>query len=102
MAKKLCEFPEALERENYLEAVSREFFINYEDLKRLVNRMGARLGPVAPREEEENTAGKKKKDREDGRNQSQRLLLTWLIENPFLFDRESSLPMILLKICTIR
>ncbi len=46
VAKKLCEFPEALERENYLEAVSREFFINYEDLKRLVNRMGARLGPV--------------------------------------------------------
>ena len=87
VAKKLCEFPEALERENYLEAVSREFFINYEDLKRLVNRMGARLGPVAPREEEENTAGKKKMDREDGRNQSQRLLLTWLIENPFLFDK---------------
>lgn len=87
VAKKLCEFPEALERENYLEAVSREFFINYEDLKRLVNRMGARLGPVAPREEEENTAGKKKKDREDGRNQSQKLLLTWLIENPFLFDK---------------
>ena len=87
VAKKLCEFPEALERENYLEAVSREFFINYEDLKRLVNRMGARLGPVAPREEDENTAGKKKKDREDGRNQSQRLLLTWLIENPFLFDK---------------
>ena len=87
VAKKLCEFPEALERENYLEAVSREFFINYDDLTRLVNRMGARLGPVAPREEEENTAGKKKKDREDGRNQSQRLLLTWLIENPFLFDK---------------
>ena len=87
MAKKLCEFPEALERDNYLEAVSREFFINYEDLKRLVNRMGARLGPVSPREEEESTSVKKKKDREDGKNQSQRLLLTWLIENPFLFDK---------------
>lgn len=87
VAKKLCEFPEALERDNYLEAVSREFFINYEDLKRLVNRIGARLGPVSPREEEESTSVKKKKDREDGKNQSQRLLLTWLIENPFLFDK---------------
>ena len=87
VAKKLCEFAEALERDNYLEAVSREFFINYEDLKRLVNRMGARLGPVSPREEEESTSVKKKKDREDGKNQSQRLLLTWLIENPFLFDK---------------
>lgn len=87
VARKLCEFPEALERENYLEAVSREFFINYEDLKRLVNRTGARLGPAVPREEEERSVSKKKKDREDGKNQSQRLLLTWLIENPFLFDK---------------
>lgn len=87
VARKLCEFPEALERENYLEAVSREFFINYEDLKRLVNRLGARLGPASPREEEERAPGKKKRDREDGMMQSQRLLLTWLIENPALFDK---------------
>lgn len=87
VARKLCEFPEALERENYLEAVSREFFINYEDLKRLVNRMGARIGAPPSREEEERVPGKKKKDREDGMKQSQRLLLTWLIENPALFDK---------------
>ena len=29
----------------------------------------------------------KKPDREDGIRQSQRLLLTWLIENPELFDK---------------
>ena len=89
VAKKLLEFPEALERDNYLEAVSREYFINYEDLKRLVNRLGASFGPVSQtsRGEEEGLKNRKKKDKEDGVKQSQRLLLTWLIENPLLFDK---------------
>ncbi len=89
VAKKLLEFPEALERDNYLEAVSREYFINYEDLKRLVNRLGASFGPVSQtsRGEEEGLKNQKKKDKEDGVKQSQRLLLTWLIENPLLFDK---------------
>ncbi|WP_395548578.1 MULTISPECIES: DNA primase [unclassified Lacrimispora] len=88
VARKLLEFPEALERENYLEAVSREYYINYEDLKRLVNRLGASLGPsVAQREEEGSLKSQRKKEKEDGVKQSQRLLLTWLIENPLLFDK---------------
>ncbi len=89
VARKLLEFPEALERENYLEAVSREYFINYEDLKRLVNRLGASLGPSvsAQREEERSLKSQRKKEKEDGVKQSQRLLLTWLIENPLLFDK---------------
>lgn len=83
IAKKLLEFPEALERDNYIQAVSREHFINYQDLKRLVNRLGSRLGG-AP----EKTGGlQKRKEKEDGNRQSQRLLLTWLIENPKLFDK---------------
>ncbi|MDK2964445.1 MULTISPECIES: DNA primase [Lacrimispora] len=89
-ARKLLEFPEALERENYLEAVSREFFIPYQDLKNLVNRLGAALGPVRPGSREaveEGGKNQRKKEKEDGVMQSQRLLLTWLIENPVLFDK---------------
>lgn len=89
-ARKLLEFPEALERDNYMEAVSREYFINYEDLKRLVNRLGASLGPAVSasrRAEKKNTKTQRKKEKEDGVKQSQRLLLTWLIENPLLFDK---------------
>ncbi|MDF2888926.1 MAG: primase [Lacrimispora sp.] len=89
-ARKLLEFPEALERENYLEAVSREFFINYQDLKRLVNRLGAMFGSARPSirgEEEQNGKNQRKKEKEDGVMQSQKLLLTWLIENPVLFDK---------------
>ena len=92
-ARKLLEFPEALERDNYIQAVSREHFIPYEDLKRLVNQLGSRLGsgPAAAgrRDYEEKSQAKRspQKDKDEGNRQSQRLLLTWLIENPGLFDR---------------
>lgn len=85
-ARKLLEFQEALERDNYMQAVSREHFINYEDLRRLVLSLSSRMGPVIKREE---VTGKgfKVKEKDDGMKQSQRLLLTWLIENPELFEK---------------
>ena len=52
--------------------------------------MGASLGPVSHASRGEDEGGlkvQKKKDKEDGVKQSQRLLLTWLIENPVLFDK---------------
>ena len=41
-AEKLADFPEALERDNYIRAVSGEQGIPYEDLRRLVNTIGSR------------------------------------------------------------
>ena len=84
-AKKLLEFPEALERDNYIQAISREHFIPYEDLRRLVNQMGSRIVPAAQPSQER--FQRQKKEKEDGARQSQRLLLTWLIENPSLFEK---------------
>ena len=107
-ARKLLQFSEALERDNYIQAVSREFFINYEDLRQLVNRLGSRYGTgtlgkrveggdgsAYPSGAESSPAGGgtsrgpggKKKDKEEGIRQSERLLLTWLIEEPKLFDK---------------
>ncbi|MDD3253857.1 MAG: DNA primase [Lachnospiraceae bacterium] len=92
-ARKLLEFPEALERDNYIHAVAQAQFIPYEDLKRLVNRLGNQLGgaPVRPREESfqagEVREAKRKKEKDSGIRHSQRLLLTWLIERPELFDK---------------
>lgn len=87
VARKLLEFPDALERDNYLEAVSREYFINYQDLKQLVNRLGARLDLTVKRPEQEAKPDRRKKEKDDGSRRSQRLLLTWLIENPELFRK---------------
>ena len=91
LARKLLEFTEALERDNYIHAVAQAQFIPYEDLRRLVNRLGNQIGsaPVRPRNEEygEPREVKKKKEKDDGIRRSQRLLLTWLIEKPELFEK---------------
>ena len=90
-ARKLLEFTEALERDNYIHAVAQAQFIPYEDLRRLVNRLGNQLGPapVKKRSDEygEPREVKKKKEKDDGIRRSQRLLLTWLIERPELFEK---------------
>lgn len=87
-ARKLLEFPEKLERDNYTEAVAREYMIPVEDLKRLVANLGGQIGVgVKTRDYENNVRQKPKKDKEDGIKKSQRLLLTWLIERPELFEK---------------
>lgn len=138
-ARKLLEFGEALERDNYIQAVSREYFINYEDLRRLVNQLGSRYGvgeaaaggyagrygdsyrtgntigaASAPNRGMDGGAGGtgaaaenrgsgnaevpgnpgpairpagKKKEKDEGIRRSERLLLTWLIEEPSLYAR---------------
>ena len=89
VARKLLEFPEALERDNYTQAVAREQFIPYQELKQLVSRLSSRIVPGAEQTQprEEFSTRERKKEKEDGTRQSQRLLLTWLIENPKLFDK---------------
>lgn len=95
-AEKLLEFSEALERDNYIQAVSREYMIPYDDLRALVNRLGLRGGPAASSrpqrlsQEEAREArpapAAKRREKEEGIRSSERLLLTWLIEEPRLFD----------------
>ena len=94
VARKLLEFPEALERDNYIRAVAQAQFIPYEDLKRLVNHMGMQAGiqPVRTSKTSgdgygRDTDSRKKKEKDDGIRRSQRLLLTWLIERPELFEK---------------
>lgn len=89
VARKLLEFPEALERDNYTQAVAREQFIPYQELKQLVSRLSSRIVPGAEQTQprEEFSPRERKKEKENGARQSQRLLLTWLIEDPKLFDK---------------
>lgn len=90
VARKLLEFPEALERDNYTQTVAQEHFIPYEDLRRLVNRLGNQVGSSTGGSSPENGPERRehrKKEKEDGIKKSQRLLLTWLIERPELFAK---------------
>lgn len=89
-ARKLLEFSEPLERNNYIQAVALEHGIPYEDLRRLVNRMGSQFGarPV-PTRNESAARGQvlAKKKEEDGIVRSQRLLLSWIAGQPELFEK---------------
>lgn len=99
VAKKLCGFTEKLERDNYIDAVAAKYMIAVEDLRRLVNQYGLKMGLAGgdsgkrryESDAKENKAGgnpkTKSKKKEDGMKQSQKLLLTWLIENTALFAK---------------
>ena len=93
VAEKLCTFGEKLERDNYIAAVADKYMIGIEDLRRLVNQYGAKIGmaaggapPVRERSELRREQGSEKK-KENGMIQSQKLLLTWLIEHTGLFPK---------------
>lgn len=85
VAKKLLVFNEELERNNYIEAIAKKYQVQYEDLRKLVNRMGAKLGGMPYVEQSREEIKAKKKKVEDGILESQKILLTWLIEDTSLF-----------------
>ena len=83
VAKRLCEFREKLERENYIHAVSKMLMIEYKDLAAMVNSIGNTLGGVY---KEKNKSIQKNKN-EDGSIKAQGLLLTWIVEEGQLFNK---------------
>lgn len=95
VAEKLMEFPDELERNVYVEAVSREFFIPEDSLKQMVKKLA--LTYVRKPEDDDyddyDNANKKinkeKKQKDDGVKQAQKLLLTWLIEEPEIYGKIS-------------
>lgn len=88
MAKQLLQFPEELERGNYTEALAEKYKINYDSLRKLVNRYGAQLEPIqAAQTVLRDKEYKKKKEPEEWLLRSQRLLLTRLVDEPETFGR---------------
>lgn len=86
IAQKLLGFSEELERNNYIQAVAEQYHVAFEDMRKLVNNLAIKGGIVkqqTPLKSGLNESKHKKK--EDGMKQSQKLLLTWLIEDTRLF-----------------
>ena len=83
VAERLMEFEVELERENYIEAVAARYHIGFDNLRKLVNR--AAMKGRTPVQSQIKKA-RKNPEREDGMKKSQKLLLTWLIEKPGLYD----------------
>lgn len=88
IAKKLCSFSEEMERENYLQAVADKYYIGFENLRKLVNSYAAQTGFIRPVEHTK-PGIKTKGTPEEGRKNAQRMLLTWISENPSLYPKIS-------------
>ena len=86
VARKILEFEEELERENYIEAVAQKYQVGFENLRKLVLHQGTRTG-AASKSRPLKSGVQEKKKKENGMKQSQKLMLTWLIEDPTLFDK---------------
>lgn len=87
-AKRLLVFQEELERNIYIEAIANKYHIGFDNLKRLVNQYGSQIIVSKYTELEPRVIKEPKKNKsEEGIKRSQKILLTWLIEDVRLFEK---------------
>ncbi len=98
------EFHDELTRDNYTKAVADTFHVGFVQLKEKVNHAGTSMqnegGLISGKQDlyrEENVrddylpqapkSGRKKRSKDEGMMQSQRLLLTWMVERPAIYEK---------------
>lgn len=86
IAKKLCDFPEEVERENYLQAIAEKYYISADQLRKLVVGFASQTGLMKPVERPKSGIQSKTKP-EDGVKRTQRLLITWLTDRPSIYKQ---------------
>lgn len=86
VSDRILTFEDNLERDNYIRAVAQRYQIRYEDLRDMVRSEGVQDGIVRRRKPLRSGIHRKEKEREDGYQKMQRLLLAWMTELPELFD----------------
>lgn len=84
-ARKLTGFEDELERNNYIEAVAKEYRVSSESLQKLVTKTAISDGLAKPVDRPKSPTEKMVK-KEDGHLTSQKILLTWMIEDRRLFS----------------
>ena len=93
MARRLLEFPQELERNIYIDAIAGRYGIASEELKRMVNSFGASMSreqveaAIYQQQEREEMPAKKRVEKEDSVLTAQKFFLTWLIEEPLIYDK---------------
>lgn len=93
MARRLLEFPQELERNIYIDAIAGRYGIASEELKRIVNSFGASMSreqveaAIYQQQEREEMPAKKRVEKEDSVLTAQKFFLTWLIEEPSIYDK---------------
>ncbi len=83
-ARRLIAFEDELERNNYIEAVAKEYKVSAESLQKLVTKTAISDGLAKPAERPKSSSDKNVK-KEDVYLTSQKVLLTWMIDDGKLF-----------------
>lgn len=86
IAKKLCEFKEDVERDNYLQAIADKYLIGVENLRKLVLSYASQTGLARPIERPKSGVQQKNTPEESVRK-AQRLLITWITDEPSLYPK---------------
>lgn len=90
-AKLLSTIEEPLERKNYIEAVARQYYIAAKDLEDLVDYYGTSGYAMSKRQQEtprqQEKRMQKSEAKEEKKKQPQKLLLTWMVNEPQLFEK---------------
>ncbi|MCR5509077.1 MAG: DNA primase [Lachnospiraceae bacterium] len=89
VAKMLLKFEDAIERDNYLEGICKRYRINADNMRKLLAKLAARGEGLPEYEKPRSTSYGSKKDPEGGIKKAQRLLLTWLCEEPEIYKKIS-------------
>ena len=84
VAKKLCDFNEEVERENYIQAIAEKYNIGFENLRKLVASYASQTGFAKPIEKPKSGI-KAKNTPEEAAKKNQRLLITWVTDNPRIY-----------------
>ena len=89
MSRRLLEFEDELERNNYIEAVATAYRVSQESLEKMVAKMAVNAGMARPVARPKRAEGSEKKQRKTESLLPQKALLTWMIDDDRLFDQIS-------------
>lgn len=85
IANKLMNFPDEVERDNYMSAICDKYNIGYDSVKRLVAQNAARAVAEYRPVEKPKSGIHKPNDPDEKVKKVQRLLLTWIVDEPDIY-----------------
>ena len=90
-AELLLELKDELERNLYIEAIVKkyrgQYGVSVEDLRKRVNTLALKGTPAENRTQPKTSGGQNTKKKESASDQAQKLMLTWLVTYPGIFDK---------------
>ena len=84
-SRRLGVFRDELEQDSYIQAVAKEYGIDYGMLRNKV--LSIPLSAAVPVTEKPKEASGRKREKDEGIRAAQRMLLTWLAEEPRIYER---------------